>query len=1016
MRKPAAIAQLEDILGITIPKIQEERFSYRVQPHYASNKASQITTIGLADCKIKKLAPICAILQKLTHLTGLILSHNEISDLTPLKKLTHLEKLYLDKNKIQNLAPLIELKGITTLYLRGNNINNLEPLTHLPALQDLVISEMHNLDTQSLARLTQLAFLDLSTTMVRDISFLRSIKNLRYLNLGNNPLEDISPLKLLVQLENLSLMDTNLEDLSFISGLTNLIYLNVSFNPIADLTFLSNLTKVNVLGLEDTKASDISPIGQLKHLYSLFLGRNAISDISSIRGLSELEILRLDSNSIVDISPLKRLSNLKELYLSNNQIADITPLAYLKNLNNVDLTDNQVKVLPLSLLDLRLLIRLDSHRTGGMTLNNNPLSSPPLEIVRQGKEAIIKWLDEEKVAVNEVKVLLVGHGEVGKTTLVKSLLGKTPDPKEPPTHHININNYQLNHKGKSVRLNFWDFGGQEVMHSTHQFFLSTRSIYLLLLDGRRDEDAEYWLKHVESFGGSSPVLVVMNKIDTNPSYDVDRRFLQTKYPFIKGFYKTACFPNPQGISELWEGLRNLLDQVEILASAWPKTWLHIKEELETLKDNFISQSGYDHLCASCGVTDESSKTILADYLNDLGIIVHFKDLRLSDLHILQPRWASRAAYKIINEKRIAENNGLLKADWLTEIMKKKDDQDFDYPAYVFPYILDLMQKFELCFVVSDKNEYLIPELMDIQQPELPAHQGPVLRFFLKFEDLLPRSIIARFIVRMHEDIKDELRWRTGTVLKVDIFKTLAFIIADLKERKIHISVSGPNRKEHFAIIRRTFHSLTQRFQRLNMTEWIPLPDAEDYSVEYQELIGYEANNKQEIFFGKLGKTYKVADLLNGIEPENVRKQEYKWPVFFCYSSLDKSTIQNIAFDMEKRGIFYWLDEQQIKPGDSIIDKITEGLHQSGTILLCISRNQLSSGWSRREYNSVLNRYLSGFSNQRIVPLVLDDTPASDIPPFLADIKNVHYTDNEAYSYFLSTLMSTEFTYYTKINL
>jgi hypothetical protein len=42
------------------------------------------------------------------------------------------------------------------------------------------------------------------------------------------------------------------------------------------------------------------------------------------------------------------------------------------------------------------------------------------------------------------------------------------------------------------------------------------------LDGRRDEKTEYWLKHIESFGGESPVLVMLNKIDENPSHDVNR--------------------------------------------------------------------------------------------------------------------------------------------------------------------------------------------------------------------------------------------------------------------------------------------------------------------------------------------------------------------------------------------------------------------------------------------------------------------------------------------------------------
>ncbi|MCI5183947.1 MAG: hypothetical protein D3921_15755, partial [Candidatus Electrothrix sp. AW1] len=51
----------------------------------------------------------------------------------------------------------------------------------------------------------------------------------------------------------------------------------------------------------------------------------------------------------------------------------------------------------------------------------------------------------------------------------------------------------------------------EIMHATHQFFLSHRSLYVLVLDVRRDERPEHWLRYIETFGGDSPVLVVLNK-------------------------------------------------------------------------------------------------------------------------------------------------------------------------------------------------------------------------------------------------------------------------------------------------------------------------------------------------------------------------------------------------------------------------------------------------------------------------------------------------------------------------
>ena len=126
-------------------------------------------------------------------------------------------------------------------------------------------------------------------------------------------------------------------------------------------------------------------------------------------------------------------------------------------------------------------------------------------------------------------MLFLGDGSAGKTSLLKLLIGKAFDKDEPQTHGINIEHSVIKNGDQEIRTNLWDFGGQEIMHSTHQFFLSKRSLYVLVLDGRKEADAEYWLKHIRTFGGNSPVMIVLNKIDENASFEVNRKFLQDKY-------------------------------------------------------------------------------------------------------------------------------------------------------------------------------------------------------------------------------------------------------------------------------------------------------------------------------------------------------------------------------------------------------------------------------------------------------------------------------------------------------
>jgi len=74
----------------------------------------------------------------------------------------------------------------------------------------------------------------------------------------------------------------------------------------------------------------------------------------------------------------------------------------------------------------------------------------------------------------------------------------------------------------------------------------------------------------------------------------------------------------------------------------------------------------------------------------------------------------------------------------------------------------------------------------------------------------------------------------------------------------------------------TFQDIHDSFEKLAVEEWIPLPDNDKVAVEYRELLGHEEEGRDEIFIGKLRKSYSVAKLLSGIEkPEDRRERELK---------------------------------------------------------------------------------------------------------------------------------------------
>ncbi|MCI0471939.1 MAG: GTP-binding protein, partial [Candidatus Aminicenantes bacterium] len=365
---------------------------------------------------------------------------------------------------------------------------------------------------------------------------------------------------------------------------------------------------------------------------SLNLSASQIVDISFLIDFPKLTHLNLRNNKISDLSPLKILSQLNRLDLNNNQITDLSPLKSLTQLNYLDLSNNQITDLsPLRALIQKTEVKWQLDFGSGIFVEGNPLEIPPVEIVKQGKKAIAAYfasLEKEKtLPLNEVKVLLVGDGAAGKTSLAKRLLGKDFDIDEPQTQGINIDDWHVKQDNKSIEVHLWDFGGQEIMHATHQFFLSRRSLYVLVLDGRRDEKTEYWLKHIESFGGDSPALIVLNKIDTQPGFEVNRKFLQEKYKNIKGFYRLSCNTG-EGIDAFTQALQQALFKVEMTDITWPYSWFKVKILLENMKEPFISVRRCDEICAEYKITEQASRDTLVDFLHDLGVILHFKDLEL----------------------------------------------------------------------------------------------------------------------------------------------------------------------------------------------------------------------------------------------------------------------------------------------------------------------------------------------------------------------------------------------------
>ena len=416
-----------------------------------------------------------------------------------------------------------------------------------------------------------------------------------------------------------------------VTSLFRLTQLHLSGNRFTAMPdSLLALTRLKVLDASENLLCNVPEfLAFTKNLYYLDLDGNRIAEIPKfIRGLSKLEILSLSRNQI-SIAPdvVGELTNLRVLLLWNNQMT----------------------LIPESFLQLSGLTQLG--------LAGNPGLGIPDEILARGDaRRILTYYFAQRSdskPLNEAKVLLLGRGGVGKTSLVRTLTIGEFDPHEKTTEGIKISDWSCQTApNANVSAHIWDFGGQEMLHATHQFFLTARSLYLLVLNRRQDdcnEEFEYWLRLIRAFGGKdAPVIIVLNKQRSEP-FDVNRAGWTEKYPDnIKAFVQTDC-ADPASLTLLAESIRDHLAQMESLKAKFPTRWFAIKDRLSNMKDDYVTFDRYRAICSELGESDAELQTSLSGYLHDLGIALNYRDdPRLRFAYILKPEWVTDGIYALLH--------------------------------------------------------------------------------------------------------------------------------------------------------------------------------------------------------------------------------------------------------------------------------------------------------------------------------------------------------------------------------
>ncbi|MCA1708818.1 MAG: TIR domain-containing protein, partial [Actinobacteria bacterium] len=497
-------------------------------------------------------------------------------------------------------------------------------------------------------------------------------------------------------------------------------------------------------------------------------------------------------------------------------------------------------------------------------------------------------------------------------------------------------------------------------------------------EGGEDADADYWLRLIESFGGNSPVIVVLNKIKEHP-FDLNRRALEQKYVGIREFVPTDC-EDGIGIEKLRRAIERETDRLEDLRVKFPTAWFAIKDRLAGMSKNFLAFEEYREECEKLGEHEADAQDKLAGYLHSLGVVLNFRDDPwLTDTHVLNPVWVTSGIYTVLNSHQLAERDGQISVSDLGSMLDKQK-----YPIKMHGFLLDLMRKFDLCFAFGDDQagRYLIPELLDKQQPAKTAEFVPeeCLNFQYHYP-VLPEGLIPRFIVRTHAMSTGLPRWRSGVILQFESCQAL--VKGDVQERKVWISVAGPvrGRRNLLAIIRNDFERIHGDIKKLQPQAMVPVPRHPEVVLPYADLLTFEKEGMEDFPTVVDGKVLKLAvrELLNGVDIEHTRKRDEVLTrsdgavtLFISYAHKDESLRAELEAHlklMQRTGLVQKWNVRLLKPGEEWRKGIDENLQRADIILLLVSADFLASDFCwQEEMERALKRHETG--EARVIPIII----------------------------------------------
>ena len=397
--------------------------------------------------------------------------------------------------------------------------------------------------------------------------------------------------------------------------------------------------------------------------------------------------------------------------------------------------------------------------------------------IERSDPAVLRCLISGKAEVtyiHAVRVLLLGPGGAGKSSLADRLQGKPISQAKKLTVGVDYLNHQplnlyknffyLQQGVKPLNLYLWDFGGQTIFHGLHSAFLHENCVYVLVVDSRHEQAPDEWLNQIRHLAGSRvKVLLVTNWYEACETRQNETRLLR-EFPNLldnHSFFYFSCHePEAVGFQTFVEALEEacLASQRMVL-----KETLAVNEALQERYQNdvFLEAVDLDKVIEQVTQRAEAVET-LPNKLEQLGFLVQVDsdDQR----YCLKPAWAVDHAYAVLYSPTLREAKGVLQLKTLQRDFK--DKINVQHTAY----LVEFLQTRSLCRKLPNGGGYFFPDATSADElPEASELLANASSLIIRFElPYLPLGFHAGLVCRLftpagittHDDI-----WRHGFILR-----------------------------------------------------------------------------------------------------------------------------------------------------------------------------------------------------------------------------------------------------------